>query len=74
MISGMGKSTFAGAVAKHVHQFRPCTFFNVSASSLLSMWQSETEKTLLSLFEKSESYGCSLIFLDEASFISLCTI
>jgi SpoVK/Ycf46/Vps4 family AAA+-type ATPase len=61
----MGKSRFAGAIANHVNMSRKCTFFNVSSSDLLSVWQSESEKALKKLFSASEKLPCSIIFLDE---------
>jgi vacuolar protein-sorting-associated protein 4 len=61
----MGKTKFAGAIAKYVHGKRGCTFFNVSASELLSTWHSESEKALLTLFSRAEQETCSIIFLDE---------
>jgi len=64
-ILGMGKSFFAGAMAKHIQRERGATFFNVSASHLLSVWQSESEKALIALFDRAEEEPCSIIFFDE---------
>jgi SpoVK/Ycf46/Vps4 family AAA+-type ATPase len=61
----MGKSFFAGAVAGYVNRKRRCSFFCVSASDLMSVWQSESEKSLIELFKRTEQEECSIVFLDE---------
>ncbi|MCK9357612.1 MAG: AAA family ATPase [Dehalococcoidia bacterium] len=61
-VSGTGKTQLARAVATEA---KVATFYNVSASALMSKWYGESEGRLANLFAIAKAHKPSVIFFDE---------
>jgi vacuolar protein-sorting-associated protein 4 len=62
---GTGKTQLARALANEWSKHQGCSFFNVSAASVISKWQGQSARGIKALFEEARSARPAIIFFDE---------